>query len=140
MSVRAKKLVVIISATVSTVFALVKMVRDFIASDGLHYFSEQPYRLLLVTVIGIAGGITTLFFDRLTPGWRWRVKLFVLGLAAVFMTSVCGWLVYVFFSLGVHPVMLVFSPVTILMVLLWFRFYQVFRSRVDDSVDSASKQ
>lgn len=140
MSARAKKLAVIIPVAVFTVLGIVELVRDFIASDGVHYFSEQPFRLLFVTVIGIAGGIITLFFRRLTSRWRRRVKLFALGLAAVLMTLFCGWLVYVLFSLGVHPVMLAFSPIIIFMLSLWFRFYQVFRSRVDDRVENAGKQ
>src|ERR1700677_2941767 len=106
MSARSKKLAVIIPVAVFTVFGIAELVKDFIASDGLHYFSEQPYRLLLVTVIGIGGGIITLSFHRLTSRWRRRVKLFALGLAAIVMTIFSGWLVYVFFSLGVHPVML----------------------------------
>lgn len=139
-----KKLVGIIVAAAITTFALADAVHGFIASDGIHYFSERPGRLLPVAVIGIIGGLVAFGFSALSPRLQRGVKLVVLGLGAIFVILGGGYLSFQVANLPtwVHPATLRFVSATHryvpwLLVLgtigvagfLLFEFYQVLRSR-----------
>ena len=128
-----KKSARIILVVAFAIFAIADAVHDFIANDTAHYFSEQPHRLLLVAVIGIVGGLLTFLFYRLSPRLQRRVKLLTLGLAASFVTAAVVWFLYRAADLsfaGGHLLVLALLSISAVAVLLWFEFYQVFRSRV----------
>ena len=128
-----RKVGVIVVVTLFAIFSIADIVRDFIANDPVHYFSEQPSQLLVVAAIAIVGGLVVLFFYRLSPHWQRRVKLFTLGSAASFVT-VCGvYFGYEFARLSFfsgYTLTLAFLGIGAIASLLWFEFYQIFRSRV----------
>src|SRR5437763_2253146 len=84
-----KKLGVIIAVTLFAIFAIADLVHDFITSDPVHYFSQQPHQLLVVAAVAIVGGLVAFIFYRLSPHCQRRVKLLTVGSAASFVT-VCG--------------------------------------------------
>ena len=128
-----KKLGVIIAVALFAVFAIADLVHDFITNDPLHYFWEQPHQLLAVAAIAIVGGVVAFVFYRLSPHCQRRVKLITLGSAAGFVT-VCGvYFTYQFLRLSVfsgYTPALAFLCIGMIAALLWFEFYQIFRSRV----------
>ena len=136
---RMKKSVSIILVVAFAVFAIVDCIHDFISSDGLHYFSEQPHRLLFVALIGIIGGLVTFGFLALSPGVRRVVRLFVLGSFAGFVMASGGYFTYLLFQLYQLPPHTLAFPSHVLWSivlgtvavagLLWFEFYQVLMSR-----------
>ena len=80
-----KRLLGIILVVAFAIFAVVDMIRGFFSSDGVHYFSEQPQRLLLIAVFGIVGGLVVFGFSVLSPRLQRVVKLAVLGLGGSFV-------------------------------------------------------
>ena len=139
-----KKLLGIILATALTTLAVADAFYDFVSSDGIHYFSERPGRLLLVAVIGIIGGLVTFGFSTLSQRLRRRVGLVVLGLGAIFVMLGGSYLSFqvASFQTVVDPTTLRLVPATPrhipwllvlgtlgLAALLWFQFYQLLRSR-----------
>jgi drug/metabolite transporter (DMT)-like permease len=137
-----KRLVGIILVQAITVLAIVDCIHDFISSDGIHYFSEEPHRLLFVAVIGIAGGLAMFAFSALSPRFQRGVKLVLLGSCASFVTVAGGYFTCLFFRLAHSPPLYPALPWHLvgfvvlgavgIASLLWFEFYQVLRSR--DSV------
>ena len=135
---RMKRLLGIIFVVAFTIFAIADIIHDFIASDGVHYFSAQPHRLLLVALIGIAGGLVAFSFSALSPHLQRRAKLVALASGGSFVMLAGGYFSYRVASLPGHidsslpwhmPWLLLLSIIAI-SGLLWFEFYQVFRSRV----------
>jgi hypothetical protein len=132
-----KKLVGIILVVAFVIFAIADIIHDFIASDGIHYFSAQPHRLLLVAVIGIAGGLVAFGFSALSPRLQRGVKLVVLGSGASFVMLAGGYLSFQVASLPklVDPTLSRHIPWILLLCtiavagLLCFEFYRVLRSR-----------
>jgi hypothetical protein len=132
-----KKLVGIILIVAFMIIAIADSIHDFITSDGIHYFSEQPHRLLLVAVIGIAGGLVAFGFSVLSPRLQRRVKLAVLGSGASFVMLAGGYFAFQVASLPARldPAIPRHMPWILLLCiigiagLLWFEFYQVMRSR-----------
>ena len=122
-----------VAVSLYAVFAIADIIYDFITNDTVHYFGEQPHRLLFVPAIGIGGGLVAFLFYRLSPHWRRGVKLFTLGSAASFMTLggiYFGYLAARPSVIGGDTLALVLLPVGVIATLLWFEFYQIFRSRV----------
>jgi hypothetical protein len=133
-----KKLGVIILFVAFAIFAVVDTIHDFRTNDPIHYFSEQPLRLLLVAAIAITGGLVTFVFFRLSPSWQRRAKLLALGLAASFLAAFTGYMLFVlarclsFFGIANSPLYFILMPVYfgIIDALLWYIFYRVYRKRV----------
>ena len=134
---RMKKLVGIILATAITTFAIADAIHGFISSDGIHYFSEQPHRLLFVAVIGIAGGVIAFGFSTLSPGLRRGVKLALLGSGATFVMLGGGYLSLLIWDMPARfdsaiprhiPWLLALGTIGIAGI-LWFEFYQTLRRR-----------
>ena len=128
-----KKLGIIIAVTLFAILAVADIVHDFATNDPVHYFSEQPHQLLVVAAIAIIGGLIALFFYRLSPHWQRRVKLITLGLTATFVTMCGVYFGYQFARLpvfGGHTLALALLCIGTIAALLWFEFYQIFRSRV----------
>jgi hypothetical protein len=132
-----KKLVGIVLAAAVTTFGIADAAHGFISSDGIHYFSEQPHRLLFVAVIGIVGGLIAFGFSALSPKLQRGVKLVLLGLGATFVLLGGGYLSFQFVNLPVQldpsiprhiPWLLALGTMGIAGVLL-FEFYQVLRRR-----------
>jgi len=133
-----KKLVGIILVAAFAIFAITDTIHDFRTNDPIHYFSQQPSRLLLVAVIAIAGGLVMFAFYRLSPSWQRRMKLLTLGLAASFLAAFTGYTLYVlarclsFFGIANSPLYFILQPVCfgIIDTLLWYGFYRVSKKRV----------
>ena len=91
MTMGLKKLGAAVAVTLFAIFAIWDTAHDFVANDTFCYFAHQPDRLLFVATIAIVGGFAALFFYWLSPRLQRRVKLLVLGLAAIFCSgySVC---------------------------------------------------
>jgi len=139
-----KRLVGIIFVVAFTTFAVVDAIHGFVSSDGFHYFSAQPRRLLFVAGIGIVGGLIAFGFSVLSPGLQRGVKLVVLGLGASFVLLGGGYLSFQIANLPVRldpttarlvpatprqiPWLLVLGTIGIA-GLIWFEFYQVVRHR-----------
>jgi hypothetical protein len=64
-STRMKKWSVIVAVTLLVVFEVADLVRDFITNDPIHYFAQQPGRLLWVAAIAIGGGLLALILSRI---------------------------------------------------------------------------
>jgi len=133
-----KKMVGIIFVLAFTIFATVDIMRDFIASDGVHYFSQQPHRLLLVVLIGITGGLVAFGFSALSPRLQRKAKLIALACGGSFVMLAGGYLSYRVASLPAqidssfpwHMPWLLLLSVIVIVGLLWFEFYRVFRSGI----------
>ena len=134
---RMKKLVGKIVIVAFAIFAIADTIHDFIANDTIGYFSDQPHRLLLVAVIGIAGGLVAFGFSVLSPRLQRRVKIAVLGLGASFVIAAGGYLSFQVSSLPklIDPSLPRRIPWILLLGtigiagLLCFEFYQVLRGR-----------
>ncbi len=130
-----KRLIGIILVVAFAVFAVVDTIREFIANDTIHYFSEQPHRLLLVAVIGIAGGLVTFGFSVLSPRLQRRAKLVALGSGGVFVILAGGYFAFQFVGLPpeLHSAIPRHMPLILLACcvaiagLLWFEFYQILK-------------
>jgi hypothetical protein len=130
-----KKWIAIVAITAFAIFAVVDTIRDFIANDTVHYFAGQPHRLLLIAAIGIVGGIAALLFDKLSPRLKRSVKLFAMGSAASFPTLFAVWFLFELADLPPQfggSRIFAFMPLILgsVAALLWFEFYQIFKSRV----------
>jgi hypothetical protein len=133
-----KKAVAIILVVAFNLFAIADIINDFVASDGVHYFSDQPHRLLLVAVIGIAGGLVAFGFSALSAHLQRRAKLVALASGGSFVTLAGGYFSYrvaslpaqLGLSLPWHMPWLLLLSIIAIASLLWFEFFQVFRSRV----------
>jgi hypothetical protein len=88
----------VIAVALFMIFVVADFVHDFIANDPIHYFAQQPGGLLWVAAIAIGGGLITLAFSRLSPRWQRWVKLLASVSAAVCLTALAGYFVYVFFG------------------------------------------
>jgi hypothetical protein len=133
-----KRLLGIIFVVAFTIFAIADIIHDFIASDGVYYFSAQPHRLLLVALIGITGGLVAFSFSALSPHLQRRAKLVALASGGSFVMLAGGYFSYrvaslpaqIDSSLPWHMPWLLLLSIIAIAGLLWFEFYQVFRSRV----------
>ena len=66
----------------------IREVYDFlVTNEGVRYFSSDPRRLLYVILLGVGGGLSTLWISGLSPGFRRRLKLAALGAFGVFLTG-----------------------------------------------------
>jgi len=127
-----KRLVGIILVVAFAVFAIADTVREFIANDTIHYFSTQPYQLLLVVAMGIAGGLVTFGFSVLSPRSQRRAKLVALGSGGGFVILAGGYFAFQFAGLPaeLHSTIPRHMPLVLLVCsaalagLLWFEFYQ----------------
>jgi|HubBroStandDraft_6_1064221.scaffolds.fasta_scaffold200742_2 hypothetical protein len=132
-----KKLVGIILAVGLTLFVIAEAINDFIDSEGIRYFVEQPYRLLFVTAIGVAGGLVVFGFFALSPRLQRQVKLVALGCGGIFVVLAGAYYAYQFASLPAQldPSLPWQTPWPILLPTigiggsLWLQFYKVLRSR-----------
>ena len=113
------------------------LVHDFITSDAIHYFGEQPRQLIWVAVIAITGGLVALAYYRLPPPWRDRVNVCALGIEAAFFTALTGFAVYYIVHWSSHSdsaatlfawVVLLFSGS--IAGFLWVRLWRRLRKRV----------
>ncbi len=135
---RRKRWVAIFAVALFAILAVVDVVHDFVTNDPVHYFAEQPRRLLLVAAIAIIGGPIVLVFDRLSPGLKRRVKLFTLGSAASCLTVFTGYFLFgmvQFLSLlgpsdGRWAFILVPLCLGLVVVWLWWEFFQLLKKRV----------
>jgi hypothetical protein len=82
------------AATIATNLILIcvwaEFIRQFIANDSIHYFSDQPRRLLLVVALTAVGGVAIWAFSRLSPAtrrglmrlWNYSIALLIACLVA----------------------------------------------------------
>ncbi|MGA2854058.1 MAG: hypothetical protein ABSE90_08015 [Verrucomicrobiota bacterium] len=133
-----KKLGIIILFIAFAIYAVVDTIHEFRTNDPIHYFSEQPSRLLLVMAIAIFSGLAVFVFFRLSPLWQHRATLLALGLAASFLAAFTGYQLYVvarclsFFGIANSPLYFLLIPVCFgaIDALLWYGFYRVSKKRV----------
>ncbi len=132
-----KRVIGIILGVASAIFIIADAIHEFIANDTIHYFSEQPRRLLLVGVIGIFGGLVTFGFSALSPRLQRKVKLVVLGSGAGFVTLAGGYLSFQVFNLPALidqnlprriPWLLALGTIACA-AWLWLEFYKVLTRR-----------
>ncbi len=75
---------------------------EFVATNtGIDYFASQPRRLMLVMVIGVAGGIATLGLGRLSVKSQGRLKLATLATSSVLLILNIWFLPAI--TIGWHP-------------------------------------
>ena len=74
------------------IFAMADLIYDFVSNDGVHYFSDQPHRLSLVALIGLAGGLLAFGFSALSPRLQREIKLVVLGSGGSLVVLAGGYL------------------------------------------------
>jgi len=128
----------VIAVALFMIFFVAGFVHDFIANDPIHYFAQQPARLLWVAAIAIGGGLITLAFSRLSPRWQRWVKLLASVSAAVCLTALAGYFVYVFFwwsswsGISNVPVSIIAAPLWsgAGAAFLWFVFYRLTKRRI----------
>ncbi len=132
-----KRLVGIIMVLAFLIFCIADSIHSFVSSDGFHYFSEQPHLLLLVAVIGIAGGLTALGLSELSQRLRRTLKLIVLGVGGSLVVLAGGYFGLQFISLPPefhsaippHTVLTISVCSVFLAGLLWFEFFHMLRRR-----------
>src|SRR6267154_366734 len=84
----------IVAVTALAIFAIVDTIHDFVANDTVHYFAEQPRRLLMVACIGIAGGFVAIAFERMPRRLHRILKLCAWGSAASLLTIFSGYFLF----------------------------------------------
>jgi hypothetical protein len=132
-----KRFVGIILVLAFFIFCIVDSIHGFLSSDGLHYFLEQPHRLLLVAVIGIVGGLTALGLSAWSQRLQRTLKLIALGLGGslVLLAGCYFGLQFVNLPPELHSAIPPHTVLTILLCgvyiagLVWFEFFQTLRSR-----------
>jgi hypothetical protein len=130
-----KRWIVIVAVTLFAIVAVVDIIHDFVTTDPVHYFAEQPRRLLLVAAVAIVCGLIALVFDRLSPQLKHSVKLFTLGSAASCLTVFTGYSLFMLARLssqvessdGRRAFILVSLGLGWVVTLLWLEFVQVFK-------------
>jgi hypothetical protein len=120
-----------------TIFEFWELIRDFAASEPIHYFAMQPGRLLWVVALCAGGGLIACFYSRLSSQRKWHAQLITLASTASCFTIFC---VYVFYQITClsREVGLHLGPLQIMKsilwpvgpaALLWFEFYRVAKRR-----------
>jgi hypothetical protein len=133
-----KKLGLIILLAAFAIFAVVDSIREFRTNDPIHYFSEQPLRLLLVAAIAVTGGMVTFVFLRLSPSWQRGAKLLALGLAGSVLVAFTCDMVYIsarlisFAGIANTSFYFILPPLYygILDAFIWYLFYRVYKKRI----------
>ena len=132
-----KRPVAIILVAAFVVFCVADSIHGFVSSDGFHYFSDQPHRLLLVGAIGILGGLAVFGFSLLSQRLQRRAKLIALGSGGslVVLAGIC----FAFFfdnlrpelrsAIPRHTLLSILACSLFIAGLLWLEFYQVLRGR-----------
>ncbi len=113
------------------------LIHNFVASDGLHYFSDQPHRLLLIAIISITGGLALFGFSALSRRFQRMIKLALFGFGAAFVTLAGIHFSLQFYKLTAAIDLPIFWRIPWVLVLgtmaiagpLWFGFYQTLRNR-----------
>ena len=119
------------------ILAVADIIHDFVANETIRYYSEQPHQLLLVAVVGIAGGLVAFGFSVLSARLQRRVKLAVLGLGAGFVMVAGSYLSFQVSSLPklIDPALprripwILLLGTIVIAGLLWFEFYKILKSR-----------
>jgi hypothetical protein len=134
-----KKFVAIVLFALFVILPVINIVQEFIANDTMHYFREQPSRLLLVAAIGIAGGLVAFMMCRLSSRRQRQIKLLTLGVTASFVTVTGGCFTILLaglppqIDLGISKIRMILTVVLCVVAVagvLWFEFYQVFKKRL----------
>ena len=132
-----KRLVAIIFVVAFVIFCVADAIRGFVSSDGFHYFSDQPHRLLLVAVVGIVGGLALFGFSVLSQSLQRRAKLIALGSGGSLVILAGSYFAFRFFNLPPelhstipqHTLLTILACCIFIAGLLWLEFYQVLRGR-----------
>jgi hypothetical protein len=98
-----KKWAILIAETLFTLCVVVAGVRNVIANDPIHYFSDQPGRLLFVAAIAGVGAVLVWAFCRLPPAIRCGAVLLWRYAAALLVAYLVAWtgaFIYLRNSLG----------------------------------------
>ena len=119
------------------IFGLTKMVNDFIANDGIHYFSQQPDRLLFVAGTAIAGGLIAFGFSALWRRLQRGIKLAVLAAGGSFFMALAGYvsIQFVNWEARVDPAgprlipWVLVLPALVVASLFWIGFYRALNDR-----------
>jgi hypothetical protein len=133
-----KRWPLIVAVALFMIFAVADFMHDFITSAPVHYYAQQPARLLWVAAIAIGVGLITLAFCQLSPRWQQRVKLLASVAAAVCLTALAGYFVHVFVwwsswsGIANIPVFIIAAPLWLGggAAFLWFVFYRLTKSRI----------
>ena len=136
-----KKWSVVVVVALFAIWAAQDIIHDFIASDTIHYFTDQPHRLLYVVLIAVTGGLVAFVLDRLTPRARRSVRLLTFASAASCATLYIGYFLFELARLrsplrafdGTGWFALLPLCIGIVAALLWFEFYRVLKRRIPDN-------
>lgn len=63
-----RRLPLILGLTLIVAMTAWEVYRFFVTHEGIRYFSSEPRRLVLVILLGLAGGVVALGISRLSPG------------------------------------------------------------------------
>ncbi len=135
---RMKRWSVIVAGTLLVILVVADFVHDFITFDPIHYYAQQPGRLLWVAAIAIGGGLITFAFWRLSPRWQQRLKLLASVSAAVCLTALAGYFVDVFVwwsswsGISNTPVLIIIMPLCLGAgaAFLWSVSYRLSKKRI----------
>lgn len=112
------------------------VVHNFVAEDGISYFSHAPYSLLTVAAIAIVGGLVALSFSVLSPRLRHAVELAALAGGGILVMLAGSYLSYQVVNLQIvlqpsRPPQIPWALGLLTLAvaaLIWLEFYRTLRS------------
>jgi hypothetical protein len=132
-----RRISLILGLVLITVLIIHDLYEFFVTNQGLSYFSSEPRRLLYVVLLAVSGGVVALGISRLSPGSQRTLKLAALGTFGAAIVSVLGLFAYHLARLlpmmreagvwGLIAAALVFLSFSVVAVLVWLEFRQVWR-------------
>ena len=109
----------------------------FVTNEGIRYFASDPWRLIYVMLLGVAGGATTLGISKLSPGSQRTLKLTAVGTLGTVLILGLGLFGYHLARLlpmvreagtwGLTAGALGFLSFAVAAVLVWLEFCQIWR-------------
>lgn len=132
-----KKWSAIIAATLVGAWMVVNTVREFFANETIRYFTAAPHRLLYVFAIALWVVAAVVVFDRLSARTQRNVVLFSWGGAAVFVTVLSCFMLYlmastpdlIFRNAGMGSMIVPLLALALLAAYLWFEFFRTWKTR-----------
>jgi hypothetical protein len=130
-----RRLPLILGLTLIVAMTVWELYDFFVTNEGVRYFSSEPRRLVLVVLLGLAGGVVAFGISRLSPGSQRTLKLTALGTFGTVLLFALGFFGYSLARLA--PMVseggawgwmaAAFIAFAVLAILVWFEFRQVWR-------------
>lgn len=130
-----RRLPLILGLTMIVTMTVWELYAFFVTNEGVTYFSSEPRRLMLLVLLGLAGGGVAFGISRLSPGSQRALKLTALGTFGTVLLFALGFFGYSLARLA--PMVsaggawgwmaAAFIAFAVLAILVWFEFRQVWR-------------